>query len=62
MDLSLSVTAYNIKGLKQVVHVFELFSLKSCVNPVDHIVVRLLLLLLYLGEFLEMFLPVSKTS
>ena len=39
---------------------FEFFCLEGRVNAVDHIVVCLLLLLLYLRELLEMFLSVSN--
>ena len=48
----------NIQRLKHVLHVFELFSFQGCVNPVDHIVVSLLLLLFHFGELLEMLLTI----
>jgi hypothetical protein len=48
---------YNIEWLKHVLHMFEFFGFKSCINSIDHVVVCLLLLLLILGEFLEVFFP-----
>ena len=48
--------AYNIEWLEHVLHVFEFFGFKSCVNAIDHIVVCLLLLLLHLGELLKVLL------
>ena len=39
---------------------FEFFSLQGRVDSVDHVVVRLLLLLLHLGELLEVLLPTAS--
>lgn len=42
--------------LKHVLHVFEFFGLKGRIDPVYHVVISLLLLLLHLRELLEVFL------
>ena len=39
---------------------FEFFGLERRVDPIDHVVVRLLLLLLHLREFLEVLLSIRK--
>lgn len=49
----------NVQRLKHVLHVLELFCLQSRVNTIDHVVVRLLLLLLHLRELLKVLLPNS---
>ena len=41
---------------------FEFFGFERCVDSVYYIVVRLLLLLLHLGELLEVFLPIDKNK
>ena len=46
-----------VQWLEHVLHVLEFLRLQSCVNPIYHIVVRLLLLLLHLRELLKVFLP-----
>ena len=52
----------NVKRLEHILHVFELLRFQSRVNPINHIVVRLLLLLLHLGELLKVLLPnISET-
>lgn len=43
---------------KHVLHVFEFFSLEGRVDPVDHVVVRLLLLLFHHGD-LEVLLSIG---
>ena len=45
---------YDVEWLEQIVHMFEFLCLKGRVDPIDHVVVRLLLLLLYFRELLEM--------
>ena len=50
---------YDVKRLKHVLHVFEFFCLQGSVDPVDHVIVRLLLLLLHLRELLKVLLPTA---
>ena len=49
----------NVQRLKHILHVLEFFCLQSRVNPINHVVVRLLLLLFHLRELLKVLLPIS---
>ena len=49
----------NVQRFKHILHVLELFRLQSRVNTINHVVVRLLLLLLHLRVFLKLLLPNS---
>ena len=42
-----------VQGVEHFFHLLELFSLQGRINPIYHIIVRLLLLLLHFREFLE---------
>ena len=44
----------DIQWLQHILHVLELLGFQGCVDPVDHIVVGLLLLLFHFGELLKM--------
>ena len=49
LDCSLiKVDTYNVERLEHVLHVFEFFGFQGCVDAVDHVIVRLLFLLLHL--------------
>ena len=49
----------NIQRIEHIFHLFELFGFQSRIDPIYHVIVRLLLLLFHFRKLLEMLLPKS---
>ena len=54
--ISSVLLTYNVEWLEQVAKVFVLLGFESCIDAIDHIIIRLLLLLLHFRKFLEVLL------